>query len=61
MQRHDALSSSARCAPHSGSPFVSLLLAIVGRRQVVDAGQERAENFRLLTMPPTAMPPKPTP
>jgi hypothetical protein len=38
-----------------------LLLAVVGVRQVVDAGSSVPNILRLLTMPPTEMPPKPTP
>ena len=34
---------------------------VVGVPQVVGAGQQRAEPRRLLTRPPTEMPPKPTP
>ena len=38
------VSSSARCAPHSGSPLrEGLLGAVVGAGQVVDAGQHVAE------------------
>ena len=38
-----------------------LLLAVVGVRQMVDAGSIVPNILRLLTMPPTEMPPKPTP
>jgi len=38
-----------------------LLGAIVGMRQVIDAGQHGPKNLRLATMPPTLMPPKFTP
>jgi hypothetical protein len=30
-------------------------------RQVIGAGQQRAEELAVATMPPTEMPPKPTP
>jgi hypothetical protein len=38
-----------------------LLVAVVGRRQMIDAGQSEPNIFRLPTMPPTEVPPKPTP
>ena len=37
-----------------------LLVAVIGRRQMIDAGQERAEHLSVATMPPTEVPPKPT-
>ena len=48
-------------APFRLADAEGLLFTIVGRYQMVDAGEQRAELFAILTMPPTAMPPKPTP
>jgi hypothetical protein len=62
MQRDETL----QLIREMGAPFrlalrEGLLGAAIGVRQVVDARQQRAEGLAVGTMPPTDMPPKPTP
>jgi hypothetical protein len=56
-------SSSARCAPQAGWPLrEGHAWRVVGVGQVVDAIHHHGANIlRFAEMPPTEMPPKPTP
>ena len=62
VQRDDALQFVGEMrAPFRLALGERLLLAVVGVRQMIDAGSIAPNALRLLASPPTAMPPKPTP
>lgn len=63
MQRYDSLQFVGQvCAP-GRLPFAEgILLQIVGMGKMVDVGDQRVgEGLAIRLMPPTEIPPKPTP
>ena len=62
MQADDAFERVGEVAAPLGLALgEGLMLAIVGCGQMVTPASSEPKNLRLLTMPPTEMPPKPTP
>ena len=62
VQRDDALQLVGQVgAPFRLAPAEGVMRLVMGVRHVIDAGSRLPKNLRLVTMPPTEMPPKPTP
>ena len=62
VQRDDALQLVGEMgAPSRLAAREGVVLEVMRVRQVIDAVSSAPKNLRLLTMPPTEMPPKPTP